>query len=97
MADTIFKGRSTIRKVTRAGREPRFVEPWRFEAKADTTLGRLERAHFDALAAVDAIEERKDAAKKSGTFTEQGKPIRRGRYASSSALLPAAGSISSHA
>src|SRR5262245_628339 len=50
----------------------RTIEPWILEAAEGSTLQRLERAYLDALAAVDAVEDRKAASSKSGKFTSQG-------------------------
>ena len=50
----------------------RTIEPWILEAAEGSTLQRLERAYLDALAAVDAVEDRRAASSKSGKFTSQG-------------------------
>src|SRR5262249_50302511 len=50
----------------------RTIEPWVLEATAGSTLAKLEAAYLDALAAVDAVEDHKAAASKSGKFTPQG-------------------------
>src|SRR5262245_15965170 len=77
-----MKGRITIRreKGSASPGDPlqpyrprsRTIEPWILETAAGTTLAKLEQAYMDALAAVDAVEDRKAAASKSGKFTPQG-------------------------
>ena len=70
------KGRMTIRAglpgALRAGRANRRIRPWTFEAKPGSTLVKLEKAYMEALAAVDLVAARRDAAVKSGQFTAQG-------------------------
>jgi hypothetical protein len=65
------RGRTTIRK-SNSNREPRWIEPWALQPKPGSTLEKIERAYLDALAAVDAVEEHKAKAEKSGTFTPGG-------------------------
>jgi hypothetical protein len=69
-----IRSRHTVRRVTpaTASRTQRLIEPWVFEAKDGTALAKLERAFFDALESVDAIEDHKAKAKQSGTFTDEG-------------------------
>src|SRR5262245_36198751 len=77
-----MKGRITIRreKGSASPGDPlnphrsrsRTIEPWVLETAAGTTLAKLEQAYLDALAAVDAVEDRKASAAKSGQFTSQG-------------------------
>src|SRR5262245_20180455 len=77
-----MKGRITIRreKGSAAPGDPlnpmrprsRTIEPWTAEAPAGSTLSKLERAYLDALESVDAVEDRKASAAKSGKFTPQG-------------------------
>src|SRR5262249_11882853 len=77
-----MKGRITIRreKGSASPGDPlqpyrsrsRTIEPWVLEAAAGSTLTKLEAAYLDALAAVDAVEDHKAAASKSGKFTPQG-------------------------
>src|SRR5262245_10275331 len=77
-----MKGRITIRreKGSASPGDPlnphrsrsRTIEPWVLETAAGSTLAKLEQAYLDALAAVDAVEDHKVAASKSGKFTPQG-------------------------
>src|SRR5262245_45251147 len=77
-----MKGRITIRreKGSASPGDPlnphrprsRTIEPWILETAAGTTLAKLEQAYMDALAAVDAVEDRRASAFKSGKFTSQG-------------------------
>src|SRR5262245_42100234 len=77
-----MKGRITIRREKGSGApgdplqpyqpRSRTIEPWILETAAGTTLAKLEQAYMDALAAVDAVEDRKASAFKSGKFTSQG-------------------------
>src|SRR5262245_34822217 len=75
-----MKGRITIRREVASPGDPlnphrsrsRTIEPWVLETAAGTTLAKLEQAYLDALAAVDAVEDRKASAAKSGKFTSQG-------------------------
>src|SRR5262245_25417021 len=78
----MMKGRITIRREKGSGApgdplqpyrpRSRTIEPWILETQPATTLAKLEQAYLDALAAVDAVEDRKTAASKSGKFTSQG-------------------------
>src|SRR5262245_17548728 len=77
-----MKGRITIRreKGSASPGDPlqpyrprsRTIEPWVLEAAAGSTLAKLEQAYMEALAAVDAVEDRKAEAARSGKFTPQG-------------------------
>ena len=84
MADKFVppKGRMTIRKSVSAPtdlvnpsivRKNRRVRLWDIEPKPGSTVAKLEReSYLASLAAIDAIEEYKTTAAKSGKFTEQG-------------------------
>jgi hypothetical protein len=65
------KSRHTIRRMTPAtiNRSQRYIEPWVFEPKEGTMLAGVEKAFFDALAAVDEAEDRRAALTKAGTHT----------------------------
>src|SRR5262245_6717924 len=77
-----MEGRITIRREKGSGApgdplqpyrpRSRTIEPWVLEGAAGSTLAKLEQAYMDALAAVDAVEDRKASAFKSGKFTSQG-------------------------
>ena len=62
------KGRQHIRRNS----STRTVGLWALNAEPNTTLAKLEKAYLGALAAVDAIEDHKVAAKATGRFTDQG-------------------------
>jgi hypothetical protein len=74
------KGRRTIRRAGPVGidpmkpaaRENRVVRLWSFEAKSGSTMAKLQDSYLSALGAVDAVEDRKANAAKSGKFTEAG-------------------------
>jgi hypothetical protein len=66
------KGRPTVRKITRDGRAPKFIEPWTFEVPENTTLHKLEDAYLNALAAVDEIKQCKADAVLSKRYTDEG-------------------------
>jgi hypothetical protein len=71
-----LKGRNTIRKngsVSGAtGQTSKFIPRWRFDAKPDSTLERLEKAYFAGLDAVDLVEARALHNKTNGKFTREG-------------------------
>jgi hypothetical protein len=69
----VMRSRATIRRAGMSARGARLIEPWVFEeAKPNTLLAGVEKAFFDALAAVDALEDRKTEAVQSGRFTSEG-------------------------
>lgn len=84
MADnfTMPKGRMTVRKNAMQvvgdpmrptdGRVNRRIRLWDFEAKQGSAIAKLESAYLGALSAVDAVEEHKASALKSGKYTPQG-------------------------
>jgi hypothetical protein len=77
------KGRTTIRRYntsslptsnplrSRALR-PRTINPWVLDAKPGSTLAKVEKSYLDALAAVDALEDRQAKAAASNRFTPAG-------------------------
>jgi hypothetical protein len=66
------RGRHTIRAST-SSRSSRLISPWSLpEAEKGSSLARIEKAYFDALAAVDATELRRAEGKKGGVLTESG-------------------------
>lgn len=70
------KGRTTIRKAGSLtglhGPTSRPIKLWPFDAQPDTMLGKLERAYFAGLDAVDRIEERTRSNTATGKFTPAG-------------------------
>src|SRR5262249_37163982 len=68
-----MRSRHTIRKAPPGNQAPRYIEPWIYpEAKADTTLAKLEVAFRTALRSVNALEDRVTANKQSGKRSEVG-------------------------
>lgn len=76
MGTQTLKGRNFIRKngsVSGAtGQTARLIKRWRFDAKPDTTLGRLEQVYMSGLDAVDRVEARAASNKTGGKFTRDG-------------------------
>jgi hypothetical protein len=73
MAEPTIRSRVTIRRAGMSARGAKLIEPWVYEeAKPNTLLAGVEKAFFDALAAVDALEDRRAAAVKAGALTPEG-------------------------
>jgi hypothetical protein len=70
MAPTI-RSRHTVRRSGMNANGARLIEPWVFP-EGTKHLAKLERAFFDALEAVDEVEDRKAEAVASKKFTDEG-------------------------